>query len=55
LKLARFTQLARSELLAQTAYYEALHRGLDGRFRADFELPKALCRLGEAIFRGIFR
>ena len=33
MKNARFTTQARSELLAQTAYYEALQQGLVARFR----------------------
>jgi plasmid stabilization system protein ParE len=36
-KLARFTREARSELLAQTAYYETLRKGLGARFRAEVE------------------
>ncbi len=35
--LARFTKLARSELLGQTAYYEAIEKGLGARFRAEVE------------------
>lgn len=34
---ARFTKAARSELLAQTAYYEALRTGLGARFRTEVE------------------
>lgn len=34
---ARFTQLARSELLAQTAYYETLRQGLGAQFRTEVE------------------
>lgn len=37
MKLARFTREARSELLAQTAYYETLRKGLGARFRAEVE------------------
>ena len=33
----RFTAPARTELLAQTAYYEAIHKGLGARFRAEVE------------------
>jgi plasmid stabilization system protein ParE len=36
-KLARFTREARSELLAQTAYYETIRKGLGARFRAEVE------------------
>jgi plasmid stabilization system protein ParE len=36
-KQARFTKRARSELLAQTAYYEALRVGLGARFRSEVE------------------
>ena len=34
---ARFTKYARSELLAQIAYYEALRVGLGARFRTEVE------------------
>jgi plasmid stabilization system protein ParE len=34
---ARFTSEARSELLAQTAYYETLRKGLGARFRTEVE------------------
>lgn len=34
---ARFTKPARAELLAQTAYYEALEASLGARFRAAVE------------------
>jgi plasmid stabilization system protein ParE len=34
---ARFTREARAELLAQTAYYEAIRKGLGARFRAEVE------------------
>jgi ParE toxin of type II toxin-antitoxin system, parDE len=37
LKQARFTKHARSELLGQTAYYEALEKGLGARFRSEVE------------------
>ena len=37
MKTARFTKQARSELLAQTAYYEALRKGLGTRFRTEVE------------------
>lgn len=37
MKQARFTKHARAELLGQTAYYEALERGLGARFRAEVE------------------
>ena len=37
MKQARFTREARSELLAQTAYYEAIRTGLGSRFRAEVE------------------
>lgn len=37
MKRARFTQQARTELLAQTAYYEALQKGLGSRFRSEVE------------------
>ena len=37
MKRARFTQEARAELLAQTAYYEAITKGLGARFRAELE------------------
>lgn len=37
MKSARFTQHARAELLAQTAYYETLQRGLGARFRSEVE------------------
>jgi plasmid stabilization system protein ParE len=36
-KRARFTREARSELLAQTAYYETIRKGLGARFRAEIE------------------
>lgn len=35
MKLARFTSEARSELLAQTAYYETIRKGLGALFRAE--------------------
>lgn len=34
---ARFTAQARAELLAQTAYYEEVQKGLGARFRAEVE------------------
>jgi plasmid stabilization system protein ParE len=34
---ARFTREARSELLAQTAYYETLRKGLGASFRSEVE------------------
>jgi plasmid stabilization system protein ParE len=37
LKQARFTKHARSELLGQTAYYEAIEKGLGARFRSEVE------------------
>jgi len=37
LRQARFTHHARSELLGQTAYYEAIEKGLGARFRAEAE------------------
>lgn len=37
MKQARFTRYARSELLGQTAYYEALEKGLGARFRSEVE------------------
>jgi hypothetical protein len=41
-KQARFTKEARSELLAQIAYYETLRKGLGGRFRTEVELAAQL-------------
>ena len=37
MKQARFAEAARSELLAQTAYYEALQTGLGARFRNEVQ------------------
>ena len=37
MKQARFTKHARSELLGQTAYYEAIEKGLGARFRSEVE------------------
>jgi plasmid stabilization system protein ParE len=37
LNQARFTKHARSELLGQTAYYEAIEKGLGARFRSEVE------------------
>lgn len=37
MKQARFTKHARSELLGQTAYYEAIEKGLGARFRFEVE------------------
>jgi plasmid stabilization system protein ParE len=37
LKQARFTKPARAELLGQTAYYEAIEKGLGARFRSEVE------------------
>lgn len=37
MKRARFTGEARSELLAQIAYYEAIRKGLGSRFRVEVE------------------
>jgi hypothetical protein len=36
-KRARFTREARTEFLAQTAYYEALQKGLGGRFQKEVQ------------------
>jgi len=41
-KRARFTREARSELLAQTAYYETIRKGLGARFRAEVEASAQL-------------
>ena len=37
MKRARFTSYARSELLAEIAYYETLRKGLGARFRSEIE------------------
>lgn len=37
MKRARFTEHARSEFLAEIAYYETLRRGLGARFRSEVE------------------
>ena len=37
MRLARFTVQARSELLAETSYYEARRKGLGAQFRAEVE------------------
>mgnify|MGYP006368070381 FL=1 len=37
MRRARFTREARAELLAQTAYYETIRKGLGARFRAEVE------------------
>lgn len=37
MKRARFTRDARAELLAQTAHYEAIRKGLGARFRSQVE------------------
>lgn len=37
MKRARFTELARAELLAEVAYYENRRPGLGARFRAEVE------------------
>lgn len=37
MKRARFTKEARSELLAQIAYYETIRKGLGARFRSEVE------------------
>lgn len=42
MKLARFTREARSELLAQTAYYETIRKSLGARFRAEAEATARL-------------
>lgn len=42
MRRARFTREARSELLAQTAYYETIRRGLGARFRAEVEVAAQL-------------
>ena len=39
---ARFSREARSELLAQTAYYETIRRGLGARFRSEVEVAAKL-------------
>jgi plasmid stabilization system protein ParE len=41
-KQARFTALARAELLAEVAFYEGRRAGLGARFRAEVE---AVCEL----------
>ena len=43
MKSARFTKHARSELLAQTAYYEASQHGLGARFRKEVEAAALRC------------
>ncbi|GAA4338609.1 hypothetical protein GCM10023165_17400 [Variovorax defluvii] len=42
MRRARFTREARSELLAQTAYYETIRKGLGARFRAEVEIAAKL-------------
>lgn len=42
MRLARFSREARSELLAQTAYYETIQKGLGARFRAEVEVTAKL-------------
>ena len=42
MRRARFTREARSELLAQTAYYETIRKGLGARFRAEVEAAAKL-------------
>lgn len=42
MKRVRFSREARSELLAQTAYYETLRRGLGARFRSEVEVAAKL-------------
>jgi hypothetical protein len=37
LNQVRFTKHARAELLGQTAYYEAIEKGLGARFRSEVE------------------
>ena len=37
MKKARFTKQSRCELLVQTAYYEALRKGLGTKFRTEVE------------------
>lgn len=37
MRQARFTKHAKSELLGQTAYYEAVEKGLGARFRTEVE------------------
>jgi plasmid stabilization system protein ParE len=39
---ARFTREARAELLAQTAYYETIRKGLGARFRTEVEAAAKL-------------
>lgn len=39
---ARFSREARSELLAQTAYYETIRQGLGARFRHEVEVAAKL-------------
>lgn len=41
MKRARFTAQARAELLAQTAYYEEVRKGLGARFRIEAEAAAA--------------
>jgi plasmid stabilization system protein ParE len=40
-KLARFTAQAKAELLAQTAYFETIRKGLGARFRTEAESAAA--------------
>ena len=37
MRRARFTELARSEFLAEIAYYETIRQGLGAKFRAEVE------------------
>jgi len=41
-KQARFTALARAELLAEVSYYESRRAGLGARFRAEVEAASEL-------------
>lgn len=42
MRQARFTKEAKTELLAQTAYYEKIRKGLGSRFRAEVEAAARL-------------
>lgn len=42
MRRARFTSEAKTELLAQTAYYEKIRKGLGARFRTEVEAAARL-------------
>lgn len=53
MRRARFTSEAKTELLAQTAYYEKIRKGLGARFRTEVEAAEHDAWFGRQVQIGL--